>query len=72
MPVALIRRTPKISGCEQSTRQGRQVGKTGEPLLGVLSPNYRVRPLEESDLKKRFGEEFQQYRDTVRCWIHHP
>ncbi len=20
-------------------------------------------------LKERFGEEFQQYRDTVRCWI---
>ncbi|MFE4226922.1 methyltransferase family protein [Arthrobacter sp. NPDC056886] len=37
--------------------------------VGSLVWNYAVRPLEESDLKERFGEEFQQYRDTVRCWI---
>jgi protein-S-isoprenylcysteine O-methyltransferase Ste14 len=38
-------------------------------VVGSLVWNYAVRPLEESDLQKRFGEEFQQYRDTVRCWI---
>jgi protein-S-isoprenylcysteine O-methyltransferase Ste14 len=38
-------------------------------VVGSLVWNYAVRPLEESDLKERFGEEFQQYRDTVRCWI---
>lgn len=40
-------------------------------VVGSLVWNYAVRPLEESDLQKRFGEEFQQYRDTVRCWIPH-
>ena len=40
-------------------------------VVGSLVWNYAVRPLEESDLKKRFGDEFQQYRDTVRCWIPH-
>jgi len=40
-------------------------------VVGSLVWNYAVRPLEEADLKKRFGEEFQQYRDTVRCWIPH-
>jgi protein-S-isoprenylcysteine O-methyltransferase Ste14 len=38
-------------------------------VVGSLVWNYAVRPLEESDLQDRFGEEFQQYRDTVRCWI---
>ena len=38
-------------------------------VVGSLVWNYAVRPLEESDLNERFGEEFQQYRDTVRCCI---
>lgn len=38
-------------------------------VVGSLVWNYAVRPLEEADLQGRFGEEFQQYRDTVRCWI---
>ncbi|WP_441405108.1 methyltransferase family protein [Arthrobacter sp. YAF17] len=38
-------------------------------VVGSLVWNFAVRPLEESDLQKRFGEEFQRYRDTVRCWI---
>lgn len=38
-------------------------------VVGSLVWNYVVRPLEESDLEERFGEEFLQYRDTVRCWI---
>ena len=40
-------------------------------IIGSLLWNYAVRPLEESDLKERFGKEFQQYRDTVPCWIPH-
>ena len=38
-------------------------------VAGSLVWNYAVRPLEESDLRKRFGEEFERYCDTVRCWI---
>ncbi|MGO4804668.1 isoprenylcysteine carboxylmethyltransferase family protein [Arthrobacter sp. 2MCAF15] len=38
-------------------------------VLGSIVWNYVVRPLEETDLKERFGEEFQHYRETVRCWI---
>lgn len=36
---------------------------------GSLVWNYAIRPLEESDLHERFGQEFEQYRDDVRCWI---
>jgi protein-S-isoprenylcysteine O-methyltransferase Ste14 len=38
-------------------------------VAGSLVWNYAVRPLEEADLKERFGEEFERYRETVRCWI---
>lgn len=38
-------------------------------ILGSLVWNYAVRPLEEGDLEKRFGQEFEQYRAAVRCWI---
>lgn len=38
-------------------------------VLGSLVWNYAVRPLEEADLAERFGEEFQQYREKVKCWI---
>lgn len=38
-------------------------------VVGSLVWNYVVRPLEEADLSERFGEEFERYRETVRCWI---
>lgn len=40
-------------------------------VAGSLLWNYAIRPLEESDLQERFGQEFEQYRDDVRCWIPH-
>ncbi len=38
-------------------------------VIGSLLWNYAVRPHEEADLERRFGTEFQRYRDSVRCWI---
>ena len=38
-------------------------------VVGSLVWNCVVRPLEEADLLDRFGEEFERYRDTVRCWV---
>jgi protein-S-isoprenylcysteine O-methyltransferase Ste14 len=38
-------------------------------VVGSLVWNSAVRPLEEFDLKERFGDEFQRYHDTVSCWI---
>ncbi|WP_345763550.1 methyltransferase family protein [Diaminobutyricibacter sp. McL0608] len=38
-------------------------------VVGSLVWNYAVRPHEEADLEKRYGDEFKRYRDTVRCWI---
>jgi len=38
-------------------------------LLGSLLWNYAVRPLEEADLEKRFGDSYRAYRDAVSCWV---
>jgi protein-S-isoprenylcysteine O-methyltransferase Ste14 len=38
-------------------------------VAGSLVWNYIVRPLEEADLKERYGAEFERYREAVRCWI---
>ena len=38
-------------------------------LLGALLWNYAIRPHEEADLERRFGDDYRSYRDRVRCWV---
>lgn len=38
-------------------------------LLGSGIWQYIVRPLEEDDLSRRFGAEYDAYRGRVRCWL---
>jgi protein-S-isoprenylcysteine O-methyltransferase Ste14 len=38
-------------------------------IAGSVLWNYAVRPLEESDLEERFGDDYRRYRDTVWCWV---
>jgi protein-S-isoprenylcysteine O-methyltransferase Ste14 len=38
-------------------------------LLGALLWNYAIRPHEEADLERRFGDDYRRYRAAVRCWI---
>lgn len=38
-------------------------------LLGALVWQFVVRPIEERDLLARFGADYQQYRQNVRCWL---
>jgi protein-S-isoprenylcysteine O-methyltransferase Ste14 len=38
-------------------------------LVGSLVWNHVVRPHEESDLERRFGDDFCSYRQAVRCWL---
>lgn len=37
--------------------------------VGGLLWNYFVRPIEEYDLRERFGEPYESYCQRVRCWI---
>jgi protein-S-isoprenylcysteine O-methyltransferase Ste14 len=38
-------------------------------LLGALLWNYAIRPHEEADLERRFGDDYRRYRAAVRCWV---
>jgi protein-S-isoprenylcysteine O-methyltransferase Ste14 len=38
-------------------------------LLGALLWNYAIRPHEEADLERRFGDDYHRYRAAVRCWV---
>ncbi len=73
-PYRWIRNPMAVSGIVQGAAVGFILQSwlvVAYAVLGSLVWNYVVRPLEESDLKKRFGKKFQQYCDTVRCWIPH-
>lgn len=43
--------------------------RRGHFLLWTLLWNYGLRPSEERDLLRRFGAEYADCRDRVRCWI---
>jgi protein-S-isoprenylcysteine O-methyltransferase Ste14 len=38
-------------------------------IAGSLLWNYAVRPHEEADLERRFGDPYRRYRDAVLCWV---
>ena len=38
-------------------------------IAGSVVWNTLVRPLEEADLERKFGQPYREYRDRVRCWI---
>ncbi len=38
-------------------------------LLGGAAWQWILRPLEEADLARNFGAQYEQYRREVRCWF---
>lgn len=38
-------------------------------LAGSLVWNYAIRPHEEADLARAFGDDYRAYARTVRCWV---
>ncbi|WP_311379570.1 isoprenylcysteine carboxylmethyltransferase family protein [Arthrobacter sp. ISL-48] len=71
-PYRWIRNPMAAAGIVQGAAVGSILGSwlvVAYAVAGSLVWNYVVRPLEEADLKERFGEEFERYRETVRCWI---
>ncbi|MCZ9883143.1 methyltransferase family protein [Arthrobacter sp. B2a2-09] len=71
-PYRWIRNPMAVSGILQGSAVGVILQSwlvVAYAVVGSLVWNYVVRPLEESDLEERFGEQFRQYRDAVRCWI---
>lgn len=71
-PYRWIRNPMAVAGIVQGAAVGLILQSwlvVGYAVLGSLVWNYAVRPLEEADLLKRFGPDFERYRETVRCWI---
>ncbi|KUM35710.1 isoprenylcysteine carboxylmethyltransferase family protein [Arthrobacter sp. EpRS71] len=71
-PYRWVRNPMAVAGISQGAAVGLMLGSwlvIAYAVVGSLVWNYAVRPHEEADLEKRFGAEFQRYRDSVRCWI---
>lgn len=71
-PYRYVRNPMAIAGLSQGAGVGVFLGSPlilAYVLAGGLLWNYGVRPWEEADLARRFGEPFLAYRDSVRCWL---
>lgn len=71
-PYRLVRNPMAIAGLGQAAAVGMLLGSPGTllyALTGMVVWNQLVRPIEEHDLHRRFGESFEHYRDHVRCWV---
>ncbi len=71
-PYRWIRNPMAVAGVVQGAAVGLMLHSwfvVGYAVLGSLVWNYAVRPLEEADLKARFGSSFEAYREAVPCWI---
>ena len=71
-PYKWVRNPMAVAGISQGAAVGLMLGSwlvVAYAVIGSLLWNYAVRPHEEADLERRFGTEFQRYRDSVRCWL---
>lgn len=71
-PYRWVRNPMAVAGISQGVAVGLLLGSwlvVTYAAIGSLLWNYAVRPHEEADLERRFGTDFQRYRDSVRCWI---
>jgi protein-S-isoprenylcysteine O-methyltransferase Ste14 len=67
-----VRNPMAMAGILQGVMVGLFVGSwvvIAYALLGIPAWNYLARPAEEEDLAERFGEEFESYRQQVKCWV---
>ncbi len=71
-PYRWVRNPMAIGGLAQGTAVALGLASPGMlifVLCGFLVWNYAVRPWEERDLQRRFGEPFDRYRSEVDCWM---
>ena len=71
-PYRFVRNPMAIAGLAQGTFVGIALGSCGTllyVLAGMMLWNTVVRPMEEADLAERFGQDFDRYRRSVRCWL---
>ncbi len=70
-PYRFVRNPMALAGIAQGVAVGLILGSwlvVAYAIAGSLVWNSAVRPLEEADLERRFGDDFRRYRRSVRCW----
>ncbi|MGK9147095.1 isoprenylcysteine carboxylmethyltransferase family protein [Plantibacter flavus] len=70
-PYRFVRNPMAVAGIAQGVAVGVMLSSwlvVAYAIIGSFVWNAAIRPLEESDLAARFGESFERYRRTVRCW----
>jgi protein-S-isoprenylcysteine O-methyltransferase Ste14/predicted DCC family thiol-disulfide oxidoreductase YuxK len=73
-PYRYVRNPLAIAGLLQGAGVGVFLGSPlvlAYALVGVLLWETLIRPWEEDDLERRFGEAYRRYRRRVRCWRPH-
>jgi protein-S-isoprenylcysteine O-methyltransferase Ste14 len=71
-PYAYLRNPMVLAGLGQGAAVGLAFGSfavLGYVVLGGLIWQFWVRPAEEADLLRLFGDDYSTYHDNVRCWI---
>lgn len=71
-PYRFVRNPMALAGIVQGIAVGWLLGSfavVGYSIAGAFAWHWFVRPVEEADLKNRFGDSYQQYRRDVRLWI---
>lgn len=71
-PYAFVRNPMAVSGILQGLAVALFLGSplvVIYALMGSAIWQLIFRPLEEDDMAERFGEEFHDYRENVKCWI---
>lgn len=71
-PYRVVRNPMAIAGLAQAVGVGVFLGSLSVivyAIVGGVVWDALVRPWEERDLARRFGAEYERYRESVRCWI---
>lgn len=71
-PYRLVRNPMAVAGIGQGISIGLYFGALAVivyALIGAVLWHYFVRPAEEEDLEKRFGEGYLDYKGKVKCWL---
>jgi protein-S-isoprenylcysteine O-methyltransferase Ste14 len=71
-PYRCVRNPMAISGIAQGMAVGLYLGSPAVVLYALLGAGiwqWLIRPWEEADLERRFGEAYRHYRASVPCWI---
>lgn len=71
-PYRFVRNPMAVAGLAQGVAVGVFLGSPAVIAYAVVGgPVWHlfVRPWEEADLERRFGDPYRRYRNAVRCWI---